>query len=149
MHRKKVNLTYSKEVTMSKVILKIGPSTTRVEQDEIITITFGDTPKTTIKYAKDHSVVFFDRNPYYATITNANDVKTICTLLDLYSNETDEMKSTQYLGQAMTNIHSVICVYVSNQIFDDFPEAIINALKNAKNIGRRQALQRLNGNSSV
>lgn len=134
---------------MSKVIMKIGPSTSRVEPEDIVSISFGHSPKTTIKYAKNHSVVFFDRNPYYATITNADDVKSICTLLEFYLNETDELKKTQYLGQAMTNIHSVICVYVSTEIFDEFPEAIINALKNAKNIGRRQALQRLDGNTVV
>lgn len=128
---------------MSKIILKVGPSTTRVEQDQIQTITFGESPRTTIKYSNDHSVVFFDRNPYYATITEPTEVSAICHLLDMYN----ESKEEKYLVMALSNIESTLCAYVSRNFLGEFAEANINALKNAKAIGRRQAYQRVKADS--
>lgn len=120
---------------MSKVIAKIGPVTEHVKQEDIVSISFGEYPKTTIKYAKNHSVVFFDRNPYYVTMTDQSTIGNVCKLLDLYMDTED----TKYRNMALENIHGAFAAYVSQELFDDFSESLIYALKNAKNIGRRQS----------
>ena len=120
---------------MSKIILKVGPSTQRVEQDQIQSLSFGESPRTTIKFSNDGTVVFFDRNPYYVTITEPSEVGNITSFLAQYKETNDE----KYLAMAMANIESTIAAYVSRHLFTDFAEANINALKNAKAIGRRQS----------
>lgn len=128
---------------MSKIILKVGPSTARVEQDQIKSLSFGESPRTTIKYALNGSVVFFDRNPYYATITVPHETQCIIELLKQY----DDTEDKKYLSMAMMNIESTLCAYVSRNFLGEYAEANINALKNAKAIGRRQAGNRINNAS--
>lgn len=127
---------------MSKVIVKIGPGTEKVEQSDIITVSMGQQPRTTIKYAKDHSVVFFDRNPFYVTLTEPSEVGNVCKLLDLFQQDESEVK---YWNMACANIESVLASYVASNLLEDFSETLINALKNSKAVGRRQAYERING----
>lgn len=122
---------------MSKVITKIGPDTPHVAQEDIVSVSFGESPKTTIKYAKNHSVVFLDRNPYYVTITEPSEARNICQFLDEYESTNDE----RFLVMAYNNIQSTFSAYVSRELFNDFSESLVNALKNSKNIGRRQQSQ--------
>lgn len=132
---------------MSKIILKVGPSTERVEQEQIKSISFGESPRTTIKYASNGSVVFFDRNPYYATITEPHETQGIVALLKKYEESDNEVDRNKYLSMAMMNIESTLCAYVSRNFLGEYAEANINALKNAKAIGRRQASNRISSKS--
>lgn len=120
---------------MSKVILKIGPKTQQVEQSQIITIAYGDAPKTTIKYADDHSVVFFERNPFYVTITEPQEARDICNLLEASQNTSDENERARYIAMASMNAESVIAAYISRNLFEGFSDSLIKALRNSKKVG--------------
>lgn len=122
---------------MSKVILKIGQSTQKVDPTDIKSVSFGKTPKTTIKYSSDGTVLFFDRNPFYVTITEPDTTSSVGKLIEEYEKTGDE----KYLSMAMSNIHSCIASYVSSELFVDFSESMVNALRNAKHTGRRQGEQ--------
>ena len=89
---------------MSKIILKVGPSTERVEQEQIKSISFGESPRTTIKYASNGSVVFFDRNPYYATITEPHETQGIVALLKKYE-ESDCETPADFFKENFQKIH--------------------------------------------
>lgn len=120
---------------MSKVICKIGPSTPHVDQENISSVSFGSSPKTTIKYSTDGSVVFYDRNPFYVTLTDPDVVPSVINLIGYYNETQDE----KYLVMANENIQTAIRAYVSYELFEDFSESMIQALKNSKSIGRRVA----------
>lgn len=137
---------------MSKVIFKIGPVTNMVDQKNITTMRYGSRPTTTIKFARDHSVVFFERNPYYVTITEPSEVKQICTFLEealtlqTQSEEATregnlelaEELTTQHrrrIAMASMNIESTIAAYISANLFDGVSTSIIKALRAAKKIG--------------
>lgn len=120
---------------MSKVICKIGPSTPHVDQENISSVSFGSSPKTTIKYSTDGSVVFYDRNPFYVTLTDPEVVPSTINLINMYNETQDE----KYLAMANVNIQTAIRAYVSHELFEEYSESMIQALKNSKSIGRRIA----------
>ncbi len=145
---------------MSKVILKIGPNTRMVPQENIQVIRYGQAPVTTIKYAKDHSVVFFERNPFYVTITEPSEVGQICSFLDdatRFENEArvakkegnmeryDElMKSHRtHIAMASMNIESTVGSYINSNLFETFGTSIVKALRMAKKMGYEAAERNL------
>lgn len=137
---------------MSKVIFKIGPETPLVNKEDIIEISYGITPKTKIKFAKNRSVIFFERNPFYITITDSG-VENICELLETAmaheakaeqatEQEDSDYHTRQYqkvLAMASINIESMIAGYISRNLFDDFSVSLVKALKNAKKVAYRAA----------
>lgn len=120
---------------MSKVILKIGPKTEFVPAEDIITISYGSFPKTTIKYAKDRSTIIFERNPFRVIITEEKEVNDICHFLEQSQTVECERESARYKAMASMNIESIIAAYISRTLFEDFSESLVNALRNSKQVG--------------
>lgn len=127
---------------MSKVIIKIGPETKKIEQSEFKIIELNKTPKVTFKYANDRSVVFFDRNPFYCIITEYEHVQEIITLLEILDDETkDEHSKKVARGQVLSYTEFLLSSWISQNMFTSFSESLINALKNSKSVGMRIAKQ--------
>lgn len=120
---------------MSKVILKIGPKTGFVPAEDIETISYGSFPKTTIKYAKDRSMVIFERNPFHVIITEHKEVSDICHLLEQSKVVDCDKESARFKAMASMNIESVIAAHISRTLFDEFSESVVNALVNSKKVG--------------
>lgn len=126
---------------MSKVIIKIGPETEKIEKDEISMLEFKDaSPSMKFKYASDDSVVFFDRNPFYVIITEQRHLDTLLPLIKKINEsgeDQDEDSKNENVKRLLIETEMIISQWVSRNLFDNFSQTLINALKNSKAVGVR------------
>lgn len=107
----------------SKVIIRIGDKTEKVEADEFVV-------RDNYRFAKDLSVAFVQYGIYYIIITRED-------LIDRLYDSTSGAEISGY-GDANLIVKELVVEYVSNH-FEDFNDRVEKAIKTAHGIGIKKS----------
>lgn len=108
----------------SKVIIRVGDKTEKVEADDFFL-------RGCYRFAKDLSVAFVQHGIYYIIITEPD-------LIDRLYDATADAEASNNYTEAHSIVKEVIVDYVTNR-FDDFNLRIEKAIKTAHGIGVKKS----------